>query len=513
MGKKTGIGRLLIGAVALAAAALPAMAQERPIVTEKDSGAVRVTASGRIYLDYVYRAREITAFTSSVSNPAGVGNAIGSNSENTFEGETAVRLDVELGDKVYAVLEFGTKKADVDPTPGGTGGMTRWGEGGVAPGFLLREARIVLADLILPKFKVEAGLTTWMFDVRGKGSSFAFDPRHAQTMERHLGSDGSLNVSDDAVARLTEAAFLEDLEATGVVLSYSPDFATIEVVLLPGVVEGGSFKDDQSTYAVDVWIPINALGEGSRVGIIASVTELPTFTFDSVAGGPILAGGANEHSQIFTIGGGTSLMVMKGLEVFGEAYFNRGKAGQLDNGTKVKATGKAFQAGFEWHYTVGNPLPFWFNATYFYLSGEDSTSDANNTNGKFASYENINDLMILEDRYYGFDWDTNYKGFKFSGGATFSAAKENDLDVKFIVGLTRCAEKVSPTAASTTLVSKLGNEVDVRITWNLNKQFLLRFSGGYLFGSDVLESAINATAPNRAEDKTWIYVLGFDLTF
>lgn len=504
----TGISRILIGAAALLAAALPALAQQDGGKPVTGSGDVKVTSSGNVVLDMVYRSREITTFTDSVSNPTGAGAFGTADAENTFEGHAAVRLDVEWGNSIAVVLEVGTKRIDDDPAAGG--GILRWGDA-QAQDFQLREARILFNE-VFPGLQVEVGLSTWKFDVRGRGSSFAFDPRNSQTFDRNLGSDGSLNFSDDAESRLLEAAFLNDHEVIGATFSYTVGGFVVHFVALPAHEERGSLSQDDSTYALDVWIPMDSLAPGSRAGLIVAVHNTPTDTFDSVAGGPL--GNQNEHTKVYTVGGGTSIKVIPSIEVFVEGYFNAGKAGELDNGTTVKAKGKAFQGGVEWHYLVGNPMPFWANFTYFYLSGEDSTDPANDEAGKFASFENVNDLMILEDRFFGFDWDSNYTGFKISGGTKFSVVQENDLEVNVIVGITKTVEKVSSNPATPADLDKLGNEFDLRLNWSINKQFVLRLSAGFLFGSEVLEGgmSVNNTNPDT-EDSARIFVFGFDLTF
>src|SRR5437762_4286272 len=88
-------------------AVLLAALQEKPLSTSKEMDqTVRVTVTGEVDLDYVWRRQEITAFTGGVSGP---GNSA---SENTFEGFVALRLNVELSDKVSAIIEVGTKRVD-----------------------------------------------------------------------------------------------------------------------------------------------------------------------------------------------------------------------------------------------------------------------------------------------------------------------------------------------------------------------------------------------------------------
>src|SRR5581483_5757641 len=91
-------------------AALPAQAQEKPVVTSKDRpDTVKITVTGEVDLQYVWRRDEITTFTGGAQNltpPADVG------SQNTLEGFVALRMNMELSDKVSTVIEVGTKQAD-----------------------------------------------------------------------------------------------------------------------------------------------------------------------------------------------------------------------------------------------------------------------------------------------------------------------------------------------------------------------------------------------------------------
>src|SRR5262245_45314076 len=103
---------------------LALFAQEKPLTTTKDREAtVRVAVSGETELDYVWRRKEITAFTGGFDGTSAPGN---SRSENTFEGFAAVRLDVDLSDQVFAVAEIGTKRVD-------NGSINFFGQGSALP--------------------------------------------------------------------------------------------------------------------------------------------------------------------------------------------------------------------------------------------------------------------------------------------------------------------------------------------------------------------------------------------
>jgi hypothetical protein len=491
------------------ALAATAAAQEKPLTTTKDNtDTVRIFVSGNINTDYIHRSHPITAFTDSLSNPTGAGAPLTSSAENTFEGEVGIQFNAELSNKVSAVVEFGTRRMDGDPAVG-QGGINRFGDG-EAIQIRLREVRILFPEVFLPELKAELGITTWSFNVRGKGGAFAFDPRRAQTVTRNLDSDGApMNVRDDGFNRFAEAAFIEDGQPMGAAFSLDEGPVVVDLVLLPAVnEEGGAPRNDDQLYALDAFLNLDILGLGSRVAAIVAIT---TARVDAVGFTP---GNKEARAKIYTVGGGGSIRPLKGLELYFEGYAQMGQGSQLfATRQRVAAGGHAVQLGAEWHYTVGNPLPFWFGLNFTHISG-DSTDPADAGNRKasrFAAYEGVNDLMILEDPYYGFDWDSNYQAMKISGGASFTAARENDLDVLVILGITRAVNRVDVPTGGTE--NKLGDELDVRATWHMTKQFSLRLSLAYLWGSTLLEKSMGGNANPNARDHAWLSVLGWDLNF
>ena len=200
--------------------------------------------------------------------------------------------------------------------------------------------------------------------------------------------------------------------------------------------------------------------------------------------------------------------------MFGEAYFHfvsvtnvpdAGAAGGIQNTAHAK--GYAFNFGAE--YTIPNN-PVWFGASFNYLSGDKDVGPNKNINS-FLSYGAINDLMILEDMYLGFDWDTNYWAFKVNGGFAMSlgTGKEN-LRIDGILGITKTAQTV---AFATTSTKNLGDELDIHVRWILTKQASLHLGLGFLFSSDVLKDSMQASAGSDAKNHAIEYVLGADLKF
>jgi hypothetical protein len=119
--------------------------------------------------------------------------------------------------------------------------------------------------------------------------------------------------------------------------------------------------------------------------------------------------------------------------------------------------------------------------------------------------------MILEDPFYGFDWDSNYQAIKVSGGASFTASRENDLDLMFVVGVTRAVNRVNVPSGGTE--NRLGDEADLKATWHMTNQLALKLSVAYLWGSTLLEKSMGGNGNPNARDHAFIFVLGWDLNF
>lgn len=458
-----------------------ASAQEKPVMTTRDMAeTVKVTVTGEVDLDYVWRQREITAMT------GGVGNAntpADSASENTFEGFVALRLTAELSDKITGVIEFGTKRVDA--------GVINYfaapsGAGSSAISLQLREANIVIQELFLPEIKLQAGISTWSFDIRGKGQSFAFDPRHSQRFNRNVNAG-----PDTDTALLGRAGDYQELEPVGAWMRYGREKLVLDVVALPAVIEGGSPHNDEAFYAVDILYKID--DKESRFGLIASVTTDP-----------------GDRSSIFTYGGGFDWKGANGFDVYAEIYGQRGWSNSGGISPALKVSGWAGQVGVDYMVPTSEAKS-WIGVNLTYFTGDDSANDSSKA---FTSYENIHDLLILEDMYLGFDWDTNYRAIKVAGGFTTGALGKGALRLSFILGLCQTAKGVQFTSiASPESTHKLGNEVDAKADWELSKQLTLNAGIGYLWGSEVLENSLGGSGAPNAGQKTILFTVGTDLKF
>jgi len=455
-----------------------AEAQEKPVMSNM-ADTVKVTVTGEVDLDYVWRRHEITAFTGGVG---GANTPTDSASENSFEGFVALRLTAELSDKVTGTIEFGTKRVDA-------GAINYFaaasGTGSSALSLQLREANLTIQELLLPELKLEFGISTWTFDIRGKGQSLAYDPRHSQRFVRNVGAG-----PDTDGALLGRAGDYQELEPAGGWLRYGREKLVLDLVALPAVIEGGSPHSDEAFYAVDLLYKID--DKDSRFGLIASATSDP--------------GG---RSHIYTYGGGFDWRGTGGFDVYAEIYFQNGWNSPGGLAPDLKVGAYAGQVGVE--YMVPTDSKSWIGVNLTYFSGDDV---ANGSSRAFTSYENIHDLLILEDMYLGFDWDSNYRAIKIAGGFATNAGGKGNLKFSAILGLCQTAKAVQFSAISTPEnTHKLGNEADVKVDWEFSKQLTVNAGVGYLFGSEVLEDSLGGPGARNAVKQTVLFTFGTDLKF
>jgi len=336
-------------------------AQEKPVMTAKDkTDTVKLTMTGEVDLDYVWRREEIVAFTGGVGGTSTPANA---GSENSFEGFVAVRLNAELSDKVSGVIEFGTKEADAGHLSVFAGSSAT---GPTALNVKLREAYVMVQELFLPELQAQIGVTTWNFDLRGKGESMAFDPRHSQSFFRNVNG-----APDGDVTLGARAGDYQEPEPVGVWLRYGREKLVLDLVALPAVIEGGPPHQDEALYAIDLLYKID--DRESRIGLIAASTS-------------------GRGIEIYTYGGGFDYRTAGGMDLYAELYFQNGTSGGSAVIPSLSIGGYAYQGGIE--YAVPGDLKTWIGANWTYYSGD---SKANGKSSFFASYENIHDLMIIED--------------------------------------------------------------------------------------------------------------------
>lgn len=461
------------------AMAMSAFAQGKVDSDPKNTETVKLTVSGSLDIDWVWRDRALNA----VRGVFGAYNAGQSRSEGVIHGQFTIRLDADLSEKVRVTLVLD------NPRFNGTSNSDLLGTNPEGLAVAVRQANITLSEVFDPAVSIQIGTNNWAYDVRGNGSPMFWDPAHSASIVTNRagalpGGNGSSGLGHD------------ELQPTGVVVMYNRESIHFVLALLPAIIEGGASKHDEAGAVASLMYDISSMGKGSRVGVIVALTS------DNA--------GTGGESGMYTIGIGASLhdLGMKGLELFGELYFQGGKVGNAGTGS-ADAGGFAFEIGGKW-IGEGDLAP-WVEGKLTLLSGDDDQTGTDSDVDAFLSYEHHDDLMIIQGDFYGLNWNTNLLAFIVSGGASFSVGNgKGNLRVWGVLGICRTAEDV---AFGTTNEDALGNEFDVRMAYDYSKQVTIDAGIALLFGSDILEFGGGGSANANADDSSTLMTIGVTAKF
>jgi hypothetical protein len=343
--------------------------------------------------------------------------------------------------------------------------------------FYLERAYIKLSELYLPELTGIIGLQDIKVDWRGRGSPFFLDLRRAESAWGEVNQPGPNTARDES-------------EPIGITLSYRPKKTSLRLDFFGALVnEGDTVGRDDYLFGlnVDYKLPehlLIRLGKDSRLHALFTV-----FTGGSL--NPV----SNTDQEIWTLGiGGVfidPIEGLKGLELFGEGYWQFGDAGRIliaGQERTLEARGLAWQIGAR--YSAQTRAKPWVEVSWSHLSGDDNVGD--DEENRFLSYENVNEALIIEDSVVGLDIDTNYIAWKLRGGFKVElGTTPRILNIGALLGIFYFDERmparpVSP-PAGLSRENKLGKELDIsmRLDYTANLSFDLNL--GFLFDADALE--------------------------
>lgn len=188
----------------------------------------------------------------------------------------------------------------------------------------------------------------------------------------------------------------DNLQPTGSSLIYSKDALSFPLILVPAVVEGGGTTIDEANYLGWFQYSLESLGEGSQIGALIALQDLPARDMD-----------------IFTFGlGGDIQGLVEGLELSPETYFQFG-----ERTAAVDQRAWAQQLGGK-YVLPNNENHIGFGLNFRYVSGDDGAGGSDNRS--FLSYENVEPLLTLENQTLGLDVDPNYWAIQGNVGAALS---------------------------------------------------------------------------------------------
>jgi hypothetical protein len=228
---------LMVGAMALSAAAQGTKVDTDP----KSTDTAKVTVSGGLDIDWVFRDRALTAARGPYSAIAAGDNR---SDEGVFHGHFKVRLDADLSDKVRVTIELDNKRYETATAAPSVDILGTNPEGQTAT---VREAQITIHELLIAGMQGTLGTHGYSFDVRGNGQATFFDPDHSGGTWQSLANEyinGGLNFSQ---------GFFDELRPAGAHLRYSQEMWMANLILLPATIEGGASKADETNYGLDLW--------------------------------------------------------------------------------------------------------------------------------------------------------------------------------------------------------------------------------------------------------------------
>lgn len=432
----------------------------------KDTSGVKMTVSGAADMDYVYRDGVMQELRAGAAGWT-LRGAAGTDSTNFWNGKFTVRMDIDLAEKVFAVIEMENERY-----AGGAADVL----GDDNTDVLFEQANVRFADLFYEGLTATLGVQDVRQDVRGKGHPFFLDVSEADS------------TWTDAGSVVPRKAFGYS-EATGLNLSYKEKTAPWTLSFGAYTIwEGGATSDDEDVYLLNLAYNLpESAGKNSLLNLLAS-------SFN----------GMGSDRQVYTLGAELALndIGSAGTELFGGMFFQFGDAGQDATGDAIDAKGNAFYVGGRYTFaSTGKP---WLEIAYWSISGDNDAADGDED--RFLSYENVDQFMILESDTFGLDVDSNYTAFKFSGGTYFSVAgKPDNLNLTANLGFFSLDEKI-PAVGGTE--DDLGTEFDLSLVYAFSKNVSLDLNAGFLFGSDSIED-YNVDEENDAR----MFTLGTNVTF
>jgi hypothetical protein len=352
------------------------------------------------------------------------------------------------------------------------GGFGIDGSGGVDIG--VRQAYVKIEDALVQDLAITFGLQDLVFDVVGQGNPLLIalgDAEYAGILadeawqgttyiesrpgglraDYKLGAAGSLSAYHMVVGLNN----LEDMEAiTGV---------------------QGQYKVTEKT-SVEGMINLMNLGFG--------------------------VDGKKSEVWLLGIGAASNGEFVDGLNLWAQVGFNFGTVETI-GADEVDAAGLMFDIGAS--YQLDMAMKPKFGVEYLYVSGDKDETGADDKYEGFISYEDNDDLIVLEDNEFGFDTDENYSVIKLRASITTDVAGpvKDNFTLELVLGIAKMVEEIGNEDG-------LGTEIDIKASWAASKNLTVYGGFGFLVGSDVLETQVSGF---EEYDSAFTYFVGTNVTF
>lgn len=454
--KRFGIGSLVASGLAVVLAPF-ASAQSGPGVTGKggDDRALSLQLSGDLDLQWRYLSSENTrALTGATADPRTLGST-----------KLHLRLDAALAEKASAVVEL--------ETPRISGGLVNtFGSGAAAGSHLqvgLRQANVKLEQLLSPDLNWTFGVQELTFDLLGKGNPLVLAV--ADSEGAWTGGTAAFGARDE----VRPGGLRADWKSGAANLSF---FHMI-------VTDVASIGENEYLTGADLMYKID--DKNMLEGVIALMNGAGGFA----PTGPSLG----DDSQIWLIGAGLASngAFVPALDLHAQIYVNTGDFGSaVIAGSKesIDASGTCFELGGD--YSIEGAWKPKVGLSFLSASGDDTDPSSADEYEGFVSYEDNDELVIIEDNEFGFDVDQNYQVIKIRGSITgelMTSAMKDSFTLEAVIGLASFDEDVG---AGATATDDLGTEIDIKASWMVSKQTTVYAGLAFLSGADFIEDVAGA---------------------
>ena len=490
----------LIAALVVAFAAAAADAQ-----TTVKTNKATVTFSGKLSLASVYRSSEyFTATTGdgTDTNPGGIpfvdrtnGEIVSGSDPNIRDGGNAsewyidpilsLNFAIDVGEKARGVIEIRTPFVNPD-----AGGKNSSPSTGFFAGFQGRTLEVKqlyaeLNELFQPGDKekdsglmLRAGIMDFRKDLRGDGNAFLIDV------------SGS------------ESPF-DSLNGTGSPMRYSAGMADSQEAA------GGYARYRVSVVDVDAWFfnldegynaqTNNTTGNNARRDLLfwGASTDIYFDTERRLGKLTLSLFDLMNSSSTNVVTEGIGVVVnpfwtteVNFLKVWGEVYAQQGTyARNVGTFSKIKQQDAyAFELGAQGKLqpiAIAENKKFtpYAEVSYVQVSGDKDAE--NGTNQNFISLENNNRTVVVENGYYGFDFDTNYRGPRLALGFHLDKFQFEILYAYFEL-MRNSSNRYSGNGTGGNNTNKIGDELDFTFAYEYSEALKFAYQSGFLFDSHAM---------------------------
>ena len=425
--------------------------------------AVLIQVSGHIDVHYLLRDGPLNEAGAALN-----GLPPETSSTSAWAGRASLRADVSLKDAVSGVLELENRSFD-------DGYNLPFASDPEEDGFALKQAYIEAGAFLSSALALRIGVQDITCRNRPHDEPFFLDLGESEGFHEGFSPAGGGHVRN-TVDRDVQ-------EAVGAKLTWSPaDFAMAQAFWTV-YQENGPSSDDESIAAIF---------------LNAQTSESLAFWLM----GALVSGGADpDLGRIWTVGAGADGYLWgKSLELFGEAYVQRGELVDADRDIRRRAW--AGQAGLRCYDLPVDRL--WVEGAAALRSGNNGTDDG--VDESFESCENENRFLVMQSAEFGLDVDTNLRLFRAAAGWSLA-----DPAVRFQVdaGYFRADAPLRDAAgARLTDERQWGLETDVTVRWSYNDSLLFWIQGAWLANAWIVEDLTR-----DGDDGAGVFVAGADLKF